>query len=153
MNENLSNWASIAEIVSGVAVVLTLIFLILGINKNTEVTQASMFAGVTEALNNVNLAVVSDPVLRRAWSQYAQGAGSNLSADELEALTPIVFSRAGLLDAALSMRNSDLFGENERERIEELICREFYRSESVGIQEVVLAALSEDYQRFVSASC
>ena len=41
MKQKLSEWASIAEIVSGIAVVITLVFLIFGIRENTEVTRAA----------------------------------------------------------------------------------------------------------------
>ena len=153
MNQKLSDWASIAEIASGVAVVLTLVFLVLSINKNTEVTQASMFAGIIDGLNNINLTVVADPELRRIWSNYTGGTTSELSADEQEALFPIVFSRAGLLDTALSMRKSDLFGDNEWERIQQLICREAGRAESAGLQQIVMSALTDDYRDFVAATC
>jgi len=73
MKLKLSDWASVAEIASGIAVVLTLVILILSINKNTAVTQASMFAGLVEDLNNIYYTVVPDPELRRIWSQYIGG--------------------------------------------------------------------------------
>jgi hypothetical protein len=38
----LEKWALIAEIVGGVSVVITLIFLIAGIRENTAVTRVSM---------------------------------------------------------------------------------------------------------------
>jgi len=153
MHQKLSDWASVAEIASGVAVVLTLVFLIVGINRNTEVTQASTFAGIIEGLNSVNLTVVADPELRRIWFNYLQVTTSELSADELAVLFPIIFSRAGLLDTALSMRRSGLFGEREWERIEQLICRESARNRDAGVQQVVLGSLTVDYRSFVTETC
>jgi hypothetical protein len=41
MNKKLSDWASIAEIVSGVAAEIALIFLIVGIRSNSEMTRVA----------------------------------------------------------------------------------------------------------------
>ena len=150
MNQKLSDWASIAEIGSGFAVVLTLIFLIFGINKNTEVTQASMYADIVASLNSVDLTVASDPALRRIWVNYTRGTVTNLSEEDVEALGPIVFSRAAFLDSALSMRCSDLIGASKWERIEVIIGR---IKESIGIQQLVLGAVTQDYQHFIQATC
>ena len=153
MKLKLSDWASIAEIASGIAVVLTLLLLVLGINRNTAVTQASMFAGLVEDLNNVYYTVLPDPELRRIWSQYVGGSPSGLREEDLSTLLPIVVSRANLLDSALTMRNSDLIADNEWARIAELICREHTRAVNAGLEGVVLAASTRDYQNFVAESC
>lgn len=153
MNQKLSNWASIAEIASGIAVVLTLLLLVFGINRNTEVTQASMFAGIVEGLNSTYYAILPDPELRRIWAEYVAGPTPSLSEDDLNALVPIIVTRANLLDTALSMWNADLIGENAWDRIARLICREYGRSVNVGVEQIVFAASTEDYRSFVSENC
>ena len=153
MKLKLSEWASIAEIASGIAVVLTLLLLVLSINKNTAATQASMFSGLVEDLNGVYYTVLPDPELRRIWSQYVGGTPSGLSEEDRNALIPILVSRANLLDSALTMRDSNLIGENEWGRIEQLICREYQRTVDVGLEGIVLAASTVDYQDFVAANC
>ena len=153
MKLKLSEWASIAEIASGVAVILTLLLLVLGINKNTEVTQAAMFAGLVEDLNTVYYTVLPDPELRRIWSQYVRGTPSALSEEDLNTLIPIVVSRANLLDSALTMHNSGLIAVNEWERIELLICREHGRNAEAGLEDLVSAASTGDYRSFVAARC
>jgi hypothetical protein len=153
MNQKLSDWASIAEIASGFAVVLTLIFLVHGINKNTEVTQATMYADIVSGLNGINLSVVSDPELRRLWLNYARGTTSDLTEEEIQALSPIIFSRAAFLDSALSMWRSDLIGPSEWERMEVTICREYERNERIGIQQLIFGSVTQDYRRFVETTC
>ena len=64
MNQKLSDWASIAEIVSGVAVVITLIFLIVGIRENTNVVRASAFSDNLSAFNDFSMTVAADAELR-----------------------------------------------------------------------------------------
>ncbi len=51
MNQKLSDWASAAEIIASIAVVITLIILILGIRENTEVVRAGSY---NDLLGNVD---------------------------------------------------------------------------------------------------
>lgn len=43
MNQKLSNWASIAEILSGIAVVISLILLLFEVQGNSEAVRAATF--------------------------------------------------------------------------------------------------------------
>lgn len=78
MNSRLSQWGSIAEIVSGIAVVVTLIILILGIRENTEMTRALVYERNIDSLNQNRSLVVQDADLARIWSVYARGERDSL---------------------------------------------------------------------------
>lgn len=67
MKLTLSDWASIGEIVSGVAVVITLIFLIVGIRENTAVTRSTAFDRSMDSLNQFRMEIAKDPELTRLW--------------------------------------------------------------------------------------
>jgi hypothetical protein len=56
----LSDWAGIAEIFSGIAVVVTLVFLIIGIRENTEVTRAATYADLLDGLNEYSMQVAAN---------------------------------------------------------------------------------------------
>ena len=60
MNQKLSDWASIAEIISGIAVVVTLIFLIAGIRENTAVLRGSSYSNTLESLNQLQASIMAD---------------------------------------------------------------------------------------------
>jgi len=152
MKLKLSDWASVAEIASGIAVVLTLLILIMSINRNTAMTQASMFTGIVEDLNNIYYTVLPDPELRRIWLLYASNA-SGLSEEDRNTLIPIAVSRANLLDSALTMRKSGLIADNEWVRIERLICREHERAVDIGLGDLIRVASTQDYVDFIAASC
>lgn len=51
----LSGWASIAEIISGTAVLITLVFLVFGIRENTEITRAAAYDRNIDSLNQWRL--------------------------------------------------------------------------------------------------
>ena len=52
MKRQLSSWASGAEIISSIAVVVTLVFLVIGIRENTAITRASVYATSIEGIND-----------------------------------------------------------------------------------------------------
>ena len=73
MNQKLSDWASIAEIVSSVAVVVTLIILIIEIRGNSEAVRADMLANIAGRTHTHILGSISNPALVEALSKEAQG--------------------------------------------------------------------------------
>ena len=79
MNYKLSDWASIAEIISGVAVVVTLIFLIAGIRENTAISRAAMFDSTLQGLAEFRSHVIDSPEVADLWLAY-----ENLDYDDLD---------------------------------------------------------------------
>jgi hypothetical protein len=67
LNQKLSEWASVAEVVSGVAIVVTLVFLAVGIRENTEITRAAAYDRNIESLNQWRLGVMQNESLIRVW--------------------------------------------------------------------------------------
>lgn len=66
----LERWALFAEVVSGFAVIITLIFLILGINENTRATYAGNYQLLLSDINDLSLTVAQDDalsMLRSLW--------------------------------------------------------------------------------------
>jgi hypothetical protein len=154
MKLRLSDWASIAEIFSGIAVVVTLVLLLLGIRDNTEITRASMYADTMESMSELDRTVLADPELRRIAQAYLDRETASLGDSDRSALTFFVASQARTYDMAYSMKNYGLFGENEWSRFEAAICRGYERAVSAGLAESpFLTTTSEDFQLFVSSSC
>jgi hypothetical protein len=91
LSQRLSNWASIAEIVSGVAVVVSLVVLIVEIRGNTDEVRAAALTNISGRTQELILANMSDPALRAARLKERQGQELSPS-DEL------------LLDQALSLQ-------------------------------------------------
>jgi hypothetical protein len=83
MNQKLSDWASIAEIVSGIAVVVSLIFLIAGIRENTEITRAAAYERSIDSFNEWRMWLSSDDELRRGYETWFAGHGDDLDEDIL----------------------------------------------------------------------
>ena len=60
---NLSNWASIAEIGGTIAVVVSLLFVVYSIERNTAELSAQNADKMYDAIRQVELAILSDPDL------------------------------------------------------------------------------------------
>ena len=79
---NLSDWASLAEIVATVAVVISLIFVVISLERNTAVMQASNDNFIYELQYARSRDIVSSPGMASIYVKHRNG--EELSAEEQE---------------------------------------------------------------------
>ena len=152
MNHKLSDWADIAQVLSGLAVVITLIFLVVEIRDGTNVTRASMYAGFTDGfVTNRNLRV-QDPELNRIVSLFTE-EGAELGPDEVLRIAPFVQNIFQLYDAAYFSRRYQVIGESEWARFERNICANYGRSVRHGLDEALTGVVSEEFWDYVTTTC
>ncbi len=65
MNQKLSDWASIAEIVSSVAVVVTLIFLLVELRENTAAIRSTNYQSIAARIEARQMDLATSPQLSR----------------------------------------------------------------------------------------
>lgn len=153
MKLSLSEWSSIAEIVSGLAVVATLVILIVGVSENTEVTRASMYAAGIESLNQLNHTIAADPDLSRMWTAFLDRRTHELTDAEKSRLETIIVSMFRTYDTAFSMARVDLLGDNEAERFERQICVNIENANAAEFTELVHRITSSDFSDFTNTVC
>jgi hypothetical protein len=73
---NLQAFVALAEIVSALAVTLTLIALILSIRQNTRSQKALVVDSLAAAITSINVPVMESPVLESALSKTTADWGS-----------------------------------------------------------------------------
>jgi len=73
----LEKWALIAEIVSSVAIVVTLAILVIEVRTNTAALRASTYRDVVESITSILHERASDAEVAQIW--YAGAAGDQLS--------------------------------------------------------------------------
>ena len=66
----------VAEFVTTLAVLVTLVLVTLELRQNTGATQAAAYAQSMDALTDWRLAIASDPDLASVWSDYMGGSGA-----------------------------------------------------------------------------
>ncbi len=70
---SLSEWASLAEVVGTVAVVISLVFVVLSVNRNTAELRATNDAFLYEQSDSMTGTVAADPALAERYANKAYG--------------------------------------------------------------------------------
>jgi len=135
VNQKLSDWANLAEIASGIAVVVTLLLLFLGIRENTEITRASVYSDVVGELNETNRDIYRDPELTRLWGRYVSVEDdlADLSVEEQFRLQQMVRALFRTYDSAFIAVQGGIIGSAEWQRFEGPICLLGGRARAIGM--------------------
>jgi hypothetical protein len=153
MNQKLSDWASVAEIISGIAVVVTLLMLFLGIRENSEITRASMYADVIVGLNDTTRDIYRYPELNRLWWRFTEGENlADLNVEEQFRLEQMVRALFRDFDRAFIAVQGGIIGSTEWQRFERPICFLGGRARGIGFN-VLEAELRADFKDAISAAC
>ena len=153
MNQKLSDWASIAEIISGVAVLVTLIVLILGIRDNTQVLRASAYANNIDSLNDLSAEITKDEDSLRVWGAFLAGETEDL--DEVDALRLLnyVFMIFRIYEKAYFFEQNGLIGEEEKYRFDRNTCSQFGNVRSASMAPVLETILTREFFVYITDSC
>ena len=152
MNRKLSDYASIAEIVSGIAVVITLVFLTLSLRDNTNTTRTLVYQQLLGAINEHNIAVMQDEESAKLWVGRYQRDISELSEGERARLVTMFRIIYRTRDAAYYAGRYGTLGASERGRFERVSC-DSHRQLNVELREEVLAVVSDEFREFLESSC
>ena len=147
----LSDWAYFAEIVSGIAVVVTLVFLIVGIQENTDVTRFSVYADLIDELNENDRIKLANPQVGAAWEAYANERTGELSSEDLSRvrLQAVLVFRS--YEKAFFARKYEVIGEAEWRRFQRLTCLHDARVRSAGVS--VEPILTSEFMEYIKSEC
>jgi len=118
----LSEMALAAEILGGVAVVVTLVFLVLATRENTNAIQAQTYQALTAELNAIRLAYSTSDVPDSYVLLSTQGIQA-LSDAARARMQFVAEAKWGVYESAYFSRNRGVLGEDEWARFESAICR------------------------------
>jgi hypothetical protein len=154
----LSEWASLAEITSGLAVLVTLILLILGIQENTEVTRVSIYTDLIDSVNGLSSDMYRDPELSRIWSAFNNQNTASLEEAEENRLIPIVFNVLRNYEKAFISWRYGVIGEEEWNRFERAICNMYGNAQAFvkafqGPELTFETALTDEFRSYLTRSC
>ena len=150
----LEKWALIAEIVSGVAVLITLAVLIVGIRENTAITRVSVYGDLMEAINEIDRLAIADPELDRVISTFFEGSTETLTESERRTVQTYLGTVFKNYERAYFSREYDVIGDAEWERFERLICANSRRGKQIGADFVRDGEfLTAAFREYVAASC
>ena len=153
MNQKLSNWASVAEIASGIAVIVTLIILILGVRQNTESVRASAYADNSNSLNQFQTQVLTDPDALRVWNAFVSQDMENLDELDRQRRTLMVLTLFRVYENAYLFERRGFLGNDEWERFERNICFWFERVKPTQSLVALRDTMTTGFFDYVSESC
>lgn len=146
----LDNWAQLAEIASGVAVVITLVILVGGISDNTSATRASVYQDLMGELNDFNLAFADNSELSTEWLNHFQPDWEGLSGElgsRIVMLNRVMFRT---YDSAFHSYRTGNLGETQWQRFARVICTNLEMEELWTETAIVL---SDDFVEYAETLC
>jgi hypothetical protein len=150
----LSDWASIAEIVSGIAVVITLIMLVVGIRENTNTTRAAEYARLLDSINELESNRLNDSQLMVLWQAFRRGETFDREDPEHRRLGLYLQMLGRNYEKAYWQYQYGVIGEAEWERFRAPICRIRDASREQGFENIFdSGANSPDFRAYVTDTC
>ena len=153
MNQKLSDWAGIAEIVSGIAIVFTLVFLFLGIRENTNITRAAVYRDSVDSLNALDSLIAQDPELTNIWTQYQRRDTASLDELETRRLVLLAAQLFRILETTYFNQQYGLFGGSEWDRWETTICSHYEGARLMQVTQFVATGVTAEFMEYMESSC
>ena len=150
----LEKWGVISEIVSGVAVLITLVILIVGIRENTAITRVSVYGDLMDAIGEIDRLTIADPELDRMISTLFDGSAETLTESQRRTVRSYLSALFKNYERAYFSREYDVIGDAEWERFERVICGNYRRGKQVGADFVRDGGfLTSAFREYIATSC
>ena len=150
----LEKLAQVAEIVSGAAVVVSLVFLILGIRENTAMTRVSVYSDLMDSVVRLESLRVEDENLERVLGTFYNETTDTLNDSERGTVTAYVATLFRNYERAYFSREYDVIGDVEWGRFERLICANSRRAKLIGLDLSQQGEfLTSAFREYIGASC
>ena len=152
MKFRLSDWASLAEIIASVAVVITLILLMFDVRENTEVVRANSYDDLLSDINDQSFVVVQDERLLGIWQRYNEGKIDELTQAEHFTLITLLRATFRTFEKAFFAYQYGTVGATEYARFDAQTCNHF---DMIGQRSWgdINSVLTEDFRSHVEDLC
>ena len=154
-NKQLKRWASGAEIVSAVAIVITIGFLAFQIMKNTNATQAQTYQLLMQEMNAYRT-FMAEPDMAAIFVKVAQQGWDNLDPVEQWRLYTTATINWGFYESAYFANKRGVLGESEWGRFKQAYCRRRKEQPYLWNPEgytPMTELLTTEFVDFVEATC
>ena len=148
-NEKIKSWAHVAEIISGIAVLITLVFLIFEIRGNSDLIRANTFNRSIESLIDYRMQIASNEDSLRVMTEHWGVDNAELLRRQL-----LVVNLWSIYEKTYYSRQYGLVGPAEWERFEARICG--YVKQEDGLEfwrENVASFMTGEFRDYVRSHC
>jgi hypothetical protein len=158
--KNLQKWALVAELVSAVAIVVTLAFLVVEMRANTTAIENQTYQELTQQLNNYRTNVMESDY-PYALEKLLTNGWENLDRIDKLKLLMLRHNLYAIYEMAYYSHKRGVFGEDEWARFQNAICvayrsdvqRGIWDSRAAQGQMVLQGNLTPEFGQFIIDSC
>lgn len=144
---DLKNWANLAEIVSSLAVLATLVFVVIEIRSNSNLIRANAFDRNIESLIDWRMQVVSDEQSLEYMADYWSVENPETLKQSL-----LVLSLWSVYEKTYFAHQYDLVGPSEWQRFQYVICDNLERSPDFWEAQVG-RLLTPEFREYIDTTC
>ena len=157
MKEKLKEYALIAEIISAVAILVTLVILILEVRTSNELARLAAYDAITRDIENWRFSVLAES------ENYDVILSSLLSSEDLQEIEPgsadafrlrlLISNDLGIKERAFLAYQAGIVGENEWGRLHRTECSVWDRYKNTPYAEQLIFGLTEAYVSHLEDDC
>lgn len=146
-------FALYAEIISSVAVLATLIFLVIELRENTEVARSSAYSKSMSELNTFRISLNSSELLLPIWVKYLDQEFEDLSRTEEIQMNGIIGTMFGIYEDAYYSYSYGIMGETEWLRFEGRVCENYARVENTAFLQPLNRGITAEFTQYIITKC
>ena len=148
----LERGALIAEIIGGIAVVLSLVFVGRELSQSNALNRAATYQSMMVSINEAIRPVYEDAEMTPLWVASQTGRIDELTEAERARVRQVVIAMFRLYDSAFYSYEYSTLGESEWNRIETQVCRQ--KSFMTDLAWTAIEnTISESFNEFIEAKC
>ena len=155
MKPKLQEYALFAEVISGLAVLVTLIFLVVSIRDDANATRTAVYEQLLDSLNDFNNVIMQDDRLASLWLTRRDLDVDSLSDQDVRKLTLMFRTVMRTLDAAFSASQYHTIGQSEVDRLLDSACNTYSTLLKVNatLEPDIFVPISQEFRDFLGTSC
>ena len=150
---NIEKVASVAEIASALAVVITLIILIVNVRENTETIRLAAYQSSIDRFSSWREEVSSDYQKADLFRRFNQGEVPARGTTESTILLMVLTTLTNNYESAYFAYENELMGEQEWARIENSACAAMGPIRNSSFEEDIYFRLTEEYKSYLQSTC
>jgi len=149
----LGKLAQIAEIISGVAVLITLIFLYIEVRENSAVIRASSYGQSTALINEWRYQGANSPELTRLFRLFANGEANTFNEIERQQFGFYLGGLWGVYESSFFAREYGILGEQEWGRFQGNACNIYQTALPQELWLTMKNLMSEEFSMYIESEC
>jgi hypothetical protein len=149
----LKETALYAEILSSIAVLLTLIFLVVELRDNTDVSKSLAYGRIASEMTDLRLTANSSELLAPVWERFIYAETEGMNRGDRMRMRALVLSLFSIYEDAYYSEQYGIMDTNEWNRFEGTICANYERLISARLTETVTFALTDEFVSYIEEDC